>query len=531
MSQGLLPSLAANTTATTKSTGRCLALWFPSWPVTAWALATGEDPSQQVAVVSRNRVIACSAAARAEGVLLGQRRREAQSRCAELKVIPVDEARDSLEFAPLVTAVEQLSPGVQVITPGTCVLLSSGLANYVGSEAEAAEVLLERIVTDFGISDGRIGIADGMFAAIQAARSAAPVRLVPAGTAPTFLAPLPVARLGDEGLSALLPRLGIHTLGDFAALSTEAVRDRFGLLGVRLHRQARGVDAAVVQPRVPSADFVRKLEFEPPLARIDQVAFTAKATVEEFIATIADAGLVCTELRIEVTGDRDEFVARAWGTPGVFDAAAVIDRIRWQLQAAVGAELQSAVTGLCLEPLVLDELADHTPGLFGQGTSEKLNHVLSRVQAMLGHEGVLTPQLGGGRWLAERQVLVPWGDRPQQSSGAGELAPADRPWPGRLPDPLPATVFPELLPVRLLDGEAAVRVSQRGQLRGIPTRLVADQDSLTVIGWAGPWPIEERAWDPQRHRQGYRFQVVDGLGTAWLLLLSGDRWWAEGRYD
>jgi protein ImuB len=505
---------------------RCLALWFPGWPVTAWALAEGGDENLPVAVVAAHRVVACSPAALLEGVQPGQRRRESQSRCPQLVVLAVDETRDAREFEPVVACVEQLSPGVQMISPGLCVVRAQGLATYVGTESLAAETLLEAVVADLGIDSGRVGVADGVFAAIQASRQADSVRVVEPGESARFLAPLPVHRLGDPGLSELLPRLGVHTLGDFAALEAERVRERFGVQGVRLHALARGLDPRQVAPRQPPPELIAKIEFDVPLTLVDQVAFASRAGVAKFIDDVAAAGLVCTEVRLEFCGEQDEFFARTWLTPATFDAAAVTDRIRWQLQAAAGKEIFSGIVSVQLEPVAVDAVANHAPGLFGLGPDERVHHAMSRVQAMLGHFGVLTPRIGGGRWLAERQVLVPWGDRP------AETAPPDRPWPGRIPDPLPATVFPAPIPV-LLDAAsgAPVTVDERGQLAGVPTTFNAGASRRRVVGWAGPWPVAERAWDAQRQRQANRFQVVDETGTAWLLLCDAQGWWAEARYD
>ncbi|MFZ0529642.1 MAG: DNA polymerase Y family protein, partial [Propionicimonas sp.] len=285
-------------------------------------------------------------------------------------------------------------------------------------------------------------------------------------------------------------------------------------------------DAQVVHPRVPPPELSRALDFEPPLDRVEQVAFTARTTAESFIHALTAAGLTCTELRVELSGELDELVARSWLLPGGFDASAVIDRVRWQLQAAAGGPLRSRVTGLRLEPVMLDDVANQTPGLFGSGPDERVHHVLSRVQAMLGYEGVVTPRLCGGRWLAERQELVPWGERPAVASAL------ERPWPGLVPDPLPALVFAEPLPVRLLavDG-APVAIDGRGRLGGAPEVVEVLGDTYRVTQWAGPWPIDERPWDPQRHRVASRFQVVDETGGAWLLFLDGRGWWAEARYD
>ena len=505
---------------------RCLVFWFPAWPVRAWALEEGRSPTEPVAVVAANRVLHCSEAALAEGVSVGQRRREAQATCPTLRVIPADEARDSREFEPVVACIEELAPGVQVVAPGQCAVRARGLASYIGSEAEAAETLLEAVVVALGITGGRIGIADGLFAATQAARVGSPVGIVPVGGSARFLAPLPISRLGDEGLTTLLPRLGVRTLGEFAALAAAAVRDRFGLHGVRLHTLASGFDPSTVQPRTPPPELTRQLDFEPALTLVEQVAFSARSTAEAFIGGLTDAGLACTEIRVELLGDRDELVARNWLAAAVFDASAVVDRVRWQLQAAAGNQLRSGVVSLRLEPIAVDALAHHIPGLFGSGPDERVHHVLSRVQGMLGHAGVVTPQLAGGRWLAERQVLVPWGDRPRQPT------PRERPWPGQVPAPLPATVFAELRSVQLVGaGGHAVALNGRGFVTDPPIALRIDAQHRTVIGWAGPWPIDERPWDPERHRVACRFQVVDGSGTAWLLLLDERGWWAEARYD
>ena len=50
-------------------------------------------------------------------------------------------------------------------------------------------------------------------------------------------------------------------------------------------------------------------------------------------------------------------------------------------------------------------------------------------------------------------------------------------------------------------------------------------------GWAGPWPVDERWWDPPAHRRRARFQVVDDDGEAHLLAVEGGRWWVEATYD
>ena len=125
---------------------RSLVLWFPDWPVTALTRDASRseplDASLPIAVMAANAVVACSAAARAEGVRRGQRRRDAQARCPSLIVIAADPVRDHRVFAPIVAGIEDRAPGVQIVRPGLCALRARGPARYYGGEAEAAHVLL-----------------------------------------------------------------------------------------------------------------------------------------------------------------------------------------------------------------------------------------------------------------------------------------------------------------------------------------------------------------------------------------------------
>ena len=515
---------------------RSLVLWFPDWPVTALAREAGTpgDPAVPIAVIEKGMVTACSVAARGEGVRRGQRRRDAQAHCPRVQIVAADAARDSRAFAPVIARIEELAPGVQLVRPGLCALRARGPSRYYGGEDAAARVLLDALA-GLGLAGVRAGVADGPFTAEQAARAAAPVHIVVPGDAAAFLAPLPVTSLVDASTAAadaelpnLLARLGVHTLGAFAALEPERVRDRFGERGLRLHALAAGVDSRPVTARTPPPEMHREIAFEPPLELAEQVAFGMRIAAEEFIANLGGMDLVCTELRVELTGERGERSERVWLHPGSFDAPAVVDRVRWQLAEDANSDvLRSGVALVRISPEAVDAASAHRPAIFGAGPEEKVHHALSRVQAMLGHRGVLTPAIGGGRWLAERQVLVPWGDRAVLTK---ERA---RPWPGSLPPPLPTTVFADPRPAEVSDAAGTtIAVDERGSLSGgAPARLTESGRSRAIASWAGPWPVAEREWDAARRRVAHRFQVVDAEQTAWLLICEDGAWCVEARYD
>ncbi|KHL01828.1 hypothetical protein LK10_14620 [Sinomonas humi] len=525
---------------------RALVVWFPDWPLVAAQLAGELGERVPAAVIDKGLVSVCSAEARAAGVVRGLRVREAQSRCPDLTAIRADPARDAREFDEVLAAVERDLPGVHVLRPGLCAWRARGAARFFGSEQEAGGTALEA-VAKLGL-EARVGVADSVFAAEQAARRAselAALFVVPAGGSRDFLAPLPIATLDDPRLASLLVRLGIRTLGAFAALPEAEIRSRFGPDGTLAHARASGLDPQAIVPRVPPTPLERATDFEPGLDRIDQIAFALRPLAEDFVEGLRRAGLACTELRVQIMDDAGRRSERCWGHPRQFGASDVLDRVRWQLQSgdetsggrrggrpatwrSTGDSLTAPVVQVRLLPERTDQIGLRGQALFG-GVDERLDHGLRRLQSMLGHGSVLHPVSAGGRLLAERCLMVPWGeDAPPETSAL-----AQRPWPGSLPAPLPTTVFAEPIPVELLDAEARpLRVDERGAAASPAWfRPGSGQDRRPVLGWAGPWPLRQRWWDPDDRRSVERYQVIDDHGEAWLLIGAEGQWWAEARYD
>ncbi|GHG58480.1 DNA polymerase [Sinomonas cellulolyticus] len=529
----------------TPAVPRALVVWFPDWPLVAARLAGEAPEGSPAAVIDKGLVAVCSAEARSAGVARGLRVREAQARCAELVTAPSDPARDGREFEPVVRALEATVPGVDVLRPGLCAIRARGASAYYGGEEAAAGAALEA-ASGLGL-EARAGIADSVFAAEEAARCTgelAAVRVVEPGRSAHFLAPLPVAALGDPRLASLLTRLGLRTLGDFASLPAAEVRSRFGPDGLTAHARAQGRDHRAVVPRVPPSPLDRVAEFEPGLARVDQIAFGLRPVAEDFIGALARAGLACTQLRVQITDDSGARSERSWGHPHQFSAADAVERVRWQLQSGgepqrghgrspqwrtTGEPMSAPVVRVRLVPERVDLIGRRSQALFG-GVDERLDHGLHRLQTMLGHGSVLHATAAGGRLLAERCLLVPWGEE----APAGTADRASRPWPGAVPPPLPATVFPEPVPVTLLgDDGRPLGIDPRGGLTAAPAWFTAGprQARRAVRSWAGPWPLRERWWDAAESRRAERFQILDGEGQAWLLLGEGGGWWAEARYD
>jgi protein ImuB len=233
--------------------------------------------------------VACSTPARAEGVRRGLRRREAQARCPAVTVVEYDPDRDARAFEPKVAQIETVTPRVEVIRPGLCAFDTRGPSRYFGGD----EALATRIVK---LTGARIGVADGPFASQLAARTSC---IVPPGESPRFLAPFPVSALERPELADLLRRLGLRSLGAFAALPDTDVLARFGPDGALAHRLANGLDERPLDPRTPPPDLTFAMELDPPAEQVDRAAFAARHLAHELHEELARRGLACTRIAIE----------------------------------------------------------------------------------------------------------------------------------------------------------------------------------------------------------------------------------------
>ncbi|MGF1427731.1 DNA polymerase Y family protein [Kitasatospora sp. LaBMicrA B282] len=569
-------------TAGTAEELRVLVVWYPDWPIVATGGVTG--PEQAVAVVEGGRVLAGSAAARLAGVRRGQRLRLAHRLCPELRLRERDPVAETRCFEPVLLAVEAFTPRVEVLRPGLCAIPVKGPARYFGGE-RALAAAVARALAGLRVGDGtgdrgtdwggpvaeaapvgaapveaasaeaaagaaatgaagtgaaataeatpheppapRIGIADGVFAAVLAARAGV---LVPAGRTPEFLAPYPVAVLEDEPLAELLVRLGVPTLGAFARLPAATVADRFGPTGRGAHRLARGLAARPAAGRLPGPDLAVEERFDPPELLVEPLVFVGRALAERLHEALAGAGLACHRVAVEVTCADGSTAARLWQHEGRLSAPALAERVRWQLQAWQGAGFFAPTAGgFTALRLVPDELApDHGRqlALWGQAVVEdRVERAAARVQALLGYGGLSRVERVGGRGPDEVLVRVPWGERPPPA------ADQDAPWPGRLGHPAPGVVPRTPVPVRLLDAAGLpVAVTGRAELSAAPVQLVLAGRVTVVTAWAGPWPAVEWWWDPERGRRRARLQVTLADGRALLLVLEDGDWALEAAY-
>src|SRR5574337_334265 len=305
--------------------------------------------------------------------------------------------------------------------------------------------------------------------------------------------------------------------------------------------------------REPPPDLDAVLHCDPPIDRIDAAAFAGRALAGTLHRTLMAAGVGCTRLAIHAVTANGEELTRVWRCAEPLTEDATADRVRWQLDGWLTARVARAdrptvlpgpVTLLRLQPVEgVGTGALQLPLWGGLGSGDeagrlRARRVLVRVQGLLGPEAVRVPMLSGGRGPAERITLTPLGDQPVPR------ADPHQPWPGRLPEPAPAVLLDD--PVELLDAQGSpVRVTSRGLFSTDPARLVTRDRDDRLRWWTGPWPVDERWWDPDSAASNLRGSgriaraqvLLDDApdsaepGRALLLCYRRRRWYLEGSYE
>ncbi len=217
--------------------------------------------------------------------------------------------------------------------------------------------------------------------------------------------------------------------------------------------------------------------------------FIAKQLADELAGTLAADGRVCTRLVVVLESEHGECSERSWYRSGGLSAQAMVERVRWQLDAWVnlprGSE-QELTGGIVLVRLVPDEVrADEGMqlGLWG-GQSEadrQAARAIARLTTLTSDDAVTVPVWNGGRLPADRYrwvsaAMVDLDHRARAVSAAGTGSGPTGPWPGTLPSPSPATVFADPHPAVVVDER------RRGGAGECPGRIVGGAFGAGAVG-------------------------------------------------
>ena len=470
-------------------------------------------------------------------------------------------------FEPIVRAVITHAPLVEVTAPGVLVVATRGPSRYVGGD-NALATLVHAAVGDAVHSTAGdavhaafgIGIADGRLAAGIAAqhrlRAGEPV-VVPANESSRWLAVAPVRSLVDcvevigavgagvpgaddiasyRDVVSLLERLGLYRFGDVAALDESHLVARFGAFGRDLSRLSRGLDRHPPLASEPPPDRVCVLQFDGPVESRDAVVDAADGLAARLIDHLDTQGLSMVRLHIVIESDHGERSERMWYRSEGFSVRAVIESLRWQLDAWILHDAPtSGVVMVRLSPEQLIVNAGRQSALWG-GVRDGDRHAqraVRRVADMNGADSVTVPAWRGDRDPARTFQFVRSDAVDLERRTAGDAVDlATGQWRGALPSPVPSLVFDtaaDAPQVRLLDALGrTVSVDARHAMSADPVSVCINHDTFDVVAWAGPWPVEERWWDSRRARRAVRLQMLvrqpNGGSQAMVVVLEQRTW-------
>ena len=463
-------------------------------------------------------------------------------------------------YERVVRAVTAVSPLVEVEDAGRLVFAARGPARYFGGEQAALAAVREAVAAADGTVFG-IGVAGSRFAAAAAATAAVGADPVSVDDPHTtgFIARLPVHLLhGLAGVphdvTDLFARLGLHTCGAVAALGESALIERFGLDGRRVHRLVTGTDERMLDPGAPPPDIVRAVDFDAPLVAVRNVVASSRGCIDDALHAVEATGRQCVRILVACETDNAETNERIWTEPRGFDAPGVARRLSWQLDGwlVAGADepddgtdtVSAGVVRVTLTPLECRDVLVEQPLLWGgnRENAERAARAVSLAVATGGTQSVTVPQWSGGRDVSGEYERIPVDLVDLRDATAAEVRVdtgrgVPRQWRGAVPVPSPAVVHspPRGADVLAADG-TRVTVTGRHELSAAPVTVTVGGRRFTVRAHAGPWPVEERWWDPLRRRRMARLQVLvndGGRGPERVLLLAleSGTWSLLAHYD
>lgn len=493
---------------------RTLCMWFPAWP-----LGDAPPDSPLIVVAAPEGGVSRVVAASVDEIRAGMSRREAEGRCPGADVRLRDLGDEARRFEPVVTAVEEVVPRVEVTEPGTLFVPLGGAVGYYGGESEVIEALVGKVRAAAPDTDLRVGVADGPFAASWAARTARNAEANVIDDTRAFLSSLDVASLSEgvtdrtevESLVATFRWLGVTTLGELARLPREAVASRFGPSGLDAHRLAIGEDRQVDPRRIPP-ELAVDSEFEDPIESADRVAFAARALSARLMVGLRREGIAPHRVTITVEAADGTRRTRVWRSSAPLGEPALADRVWWQLRAWIESSgIPGGIVRIRLDPSDLSGDGRQLALFEDEAARVEAERALARAQALLGPDAVVHPVRQGGRTPEERVGWTRWGEE-----GTDVARDPDAPWPGATPGPAPA-LLPSPPPRLEVEWD-----------EGIPSRVRLGARWEPVLTWSGPWRLTGSWWRGEPPAD--RFQLVTSAG-AFLCLVREGVTYLTGIYD
>lgn len=236
-------------------------------------------------------VWAASPVAQQQGIAVGLPARQARALCPDLLLYPLNLAESEAQQAAFLAEAGHWELPVEPCGWGAAWV---DLHRHTDKRAEVQALAAElgrRIRTSLGADlTPRLGWDSSKFVSRVAAHAAhaGAMRLVGKAEEPRFLPPQPIALLPLPAQALQqLAWLGVGTLGQYAALPTTGVWQRWGKAGRLAQDWARGMDNRPVVDGLKAGPELFAVEIDPPSERVGRVLADAMQVISPVLARLA----------------------------------------------------------------------------------------------------------------------------------------------------------------------------------------------------------------------------------------------------
>lgn len=201
--------------------------------------------------LSRGVVTSASYEARPFGIRAGMPTQEAKRRCPQLILVEGDHSKYTEASARIFSLLKDYTPCVEVASIDEAYLDITESQLLFKSPQNIAQSIKDRILVREGLTCS-IGIAPNKLLAKLGSRLKKPDGLVmiPKEGVEELLRDLPVGKLYGIGpkLEESLRAIGVFTCGQLGKIPVPFLKNRFGVIGERLHEMGLGLDDGPVVP-------------------------------------------------------------------------------------------------------------------------------------------------------------------------------------------------------------------------------------------------------------------------------------------
>ena len=494
-----------------KDPSRQLVAWLPAFRLERCGWRAHE---RVVLVAPRHgvlRVQSLTPGAVRVGLRVGMSAPEARALVPDVHLEHLDSPEEEqADLIALALQLEVLSPRRTPLDPDAVALEIGDTSELLGGEAACLEKAVKRIGAMGHLS--RVVIVDGHCAGacragVALARWGDRHRIVLPDMLESVLSDLPLGLLSPPApLMSTLVGLGVHTAGQFAALSAASVANRFGAEGLALHGICR---ATPVQPPPPPAPPPPKA---PPPAQASLPVPTASRSalepvlqrlVEQICAGLCASGAAAMrlQLRLGLDGAPEHLLSVRLGRPQREPTALT----RWVLRRLDDLQLPAPVVAVEVEVL---ECCPHRPHqaslLTRRNASEPLPELLARLADALGPRACFVPKMADTWRPEDTWLAAPFG---------GPAPSEDCPHP-----PRPTLLLPTPRPIQVRQEEDhsktwAVEIEGRWS----PVHHHAAVERLEGAWWSAPYT-----------RDYLRLELADGRHPWVFRDRKEGTWWLHG---